>query len=139
MSFFLTETCETQSGLSTTSVLLGQIYREFVYDVPGIATKGTEESPIPIHDDESKFLIRFEELAERLRVEFVVTQVKRGVDGLERLKIYIDLPFLPLRRDDFSTVYDQAIRRNFSVELEALLCGSDCGQDGLTIDSRFDI
>jgi len=48
-------------------------------------------------------------------VKFVVAQVERGVDGLERFKINVDLAFLALRSDNFTTVYDKAIWRDFGV------------------------
>ena len=48
-------------------------------------------------------------------VKFVVAQVERCVDGLERLKVNVDLAFLALGGDDFTTVYDEAIWRDFGV------------------------
>ena len=48
-------------------------------------------------------------------VKFVVAQVERSVDGLERFKVNVDLAFLALRGDDFTTVYDKAIWRDFGV------------------------
>ena len=48
-------------------------------------------------------------------VKFVVAQVERSVNGLERFKVNVDLAFLALRGDDFTAVYDEAIWRDFGV------------------------
>ena len=55
-------------------------------------------------------------------MEFVITEVQTRVDWLERFKVNIDLPLFSFRRDDFSTVDDESIRRNLVVELQSLLC-----------------
>jgi hypothetical protein len=46
-------------------------------------------------------------------VEFVVTEVKRGIDRLEWLEVDVDLPFFSFRGNDFTTIDDEAIRRDF--------------------------
>lgn len=48
-------------------------------------------------------------------VKFVVAQVEGSIDRLERFKVNVDLAFLALRGDDFTTVYDEAIWRDFGV------------------------
>ena len=58
-----TQTCKTQSGLSTATVFLRQIHGELVYDVPCITTESTKESTISIHDNESKLLVRLKKFA----------------------------------------------------------------------------
>lgn len=50
-------------------------------------------------------------------MELVVAEIERGIDGLEWLKVDVDLPFLAFGCDDFSTVNHQAVGRNFGVEL----------------------
>ena len=72
-------------------------------------------------------------------MELVVTEVERGVDGLEGLEIDVDLAFLSLGSQDFTTVDDQAIRRNLVVQLETLLGRGDGGQDRLPVDTGLDI
>lgn len=72
-------------------------------------------------------------------MELVVTKVKRRVDGLERLEVDIDLTFLSFGRNDFTTVDDQTIRRNFVVQLQTLLCRSDGGENRKPIDTGFDV
>jgi hypothetical protein len=39
-------------------------------------------------------------------VEFVVAEIKRRVDGLERLKVNVDLLFLSFIRDNSSAIND---------------------------------
>ncbi len=77
-------------------MFFGKINGEFVDDVSGVPTQSTEEGTIPIHNDEAELLIRLKELAQCLGVKFVIAQVQRGIDGLERLKIDIDSPLFPL-------------------------------------------
>ena len=48
-------------------------------------------------------------------MEFVVAEVERGVDGLEWLKVHVDLSLLALGGDNFTTVYDEAIWRHLVV------------------------
>lgn len=79
MTLFITKTRETQSGLSSTTVLLGQINGELVDDFPGVACDGAEKGTVTIHDDESEFGVGFEQFLEGFGMEFVVTQVKRPV------------------------------------------------------------
>jgi len=72
-------------------------------------------------------------------VKFVVAEVERGVDGLERLKVDVYLAFLSLVGDDRSAVDDEAVFRAFAVELETLLGGGNSSEDGEAIDAGFDV
>ena len=72
-------------------------------------------------------------------MKFIVAEIQRSIDRLERLEINIDLSFFALGCDDFTAVDDQAIRRNLGVELQPLLGRGDGGQDGLAIDARFNV
>lgn len=139
VTLLLTQTGETQGGLTTTAVLLGQIDGELLQDFSGVAGKGTEESTVAVHDDESILGVGLEQLAQGLGVELVVTEVQRGVDRLEGLEVDVDLPLLTLGCDDFTAVDDQAVGRDLGVELEPLLGGGNGGQDGETVDTRLDI
>lgn len=53
--------------------------------------------------------VGLEQFAERLCVELVVAEVQGRVDGLERLKIYVDLFLLAVLRQDGTRVQHQAI------------------------------
>ena len=110
-----------------------------MFDITGVTAQGSEKRSVSVHDNEPKGLVRFQELAQCFGVEFVVTQIQRGIDGLERLEIYVDLSLLALGGDDFTTVDNQTIWRDFGVELETLLGRGDGGQDGESIDTRFDV
>lgn len=95
MALLFSKTSETKSGLTTSTVFLWQVNGKLVDHISGISAKRSEQGTITVHDDEAKLLIRFQELAQGFSMEFVITEVQRGVDWLEGLKIDIDLPFLP--------------------------------------------
>ena len=80
VTLFITETSETQGGLTTTTVLLGEVDGEFVDDFTGVTGDSTEKGTVTVHDDETKFRIGFEEFLECFGVEFVVTKVKGTVE-----------------------------------------------------------
>lgn len=121
MTLLLSQTCETERRLTTTSVFLWQIDREFLHNFSGIAAECAEQGSVSVHDDEAKLLVRIQQLAQCLGVEFVVAKVEGGVDWLEGLEIDIDPSLLAFAGDDFTTVHDETIWRNFGVQLEALL------------------
>ena len=120
-------------------MLFGQVNGEFLHHFSCIARQGAKQGTVAIHDDETKFLIRLEQFAECLGMKLVVAQVQRSVDGFEGFEIDVDLSFLSFGGQYFATVDDQAIRRDFAVELQPLLGGGDGGKDTKTVDSRLDI
>ena len=73
VALLVTKTRETQGGLTTTSVLLGEVDSELVDDLARVARYGTEERAVSVHDDEPELGIRLEEFLQRLSVELVVT------------------------------------------------------------------
>lgn len=75
-----TKTSETQSGLSSTTVLLGEVDGELVEDLAGVSGERTEEGAVSIHDDEAELGVGLEELGKDVRVELVVAEV----EGLQR-------------------------------------------------------
>lgn len=107
--------------------------------VSRVATQGAKERPVSVHDDESELLIRFQQLGEGFGMELVVTEVERGVDGLEGFEIDVDLSLLSFRGENFTTIDDQAIWWNLVIQLKSLLGRSNGREDGLTIDTRLDI
>lgn len=58
-------------------------------------------------------------------MELVITKIERGVDGLERLEVDVNLSFLSFGCDDFTAVDDQSIRRHLVVKFQTLLGGGD--------------
>ena len=72
-------------------------------------------------------------------MKFVVAEVEGRIDRLERLEIDVDLSLLALGGQNFTTVHNQAIRGDLVVKLQPLLGGGNGRQNGLTIDSRFDV
>ncbi|KAI6766521.1 hypothetical protein HG531_011743 [Fusarium graminearum] len=139
VTLFLSQTGETESGLTTTTVLLGKIDRELVDNFTGVSAQGSEQGTVTIHDDETELLVGLEQLSQGLSVELVVAQVKGGVDGLEGLEIDVDLSLLSFLGQDFTTVDDQAVRGDLVVQLKTLLGRGNGGQDGLSVDSRLDV
>lgn len=139
VTLLVTETRETQSGLTTTSVLLGKIDGELVKNLAGVAGEGAKECAVTVHDDEAEPLVGLEQLRKSLGVELVVAQVQGGVDGLEGLEVDVDLALLAFLGQDFTTVQDKAVRGNLVVELEASLCGRNGRQDGLSVDTRLNV
>lgn len=121
VTFLLTQTSETQGRLTTTTVLLGKIDRELLADFTSVSRKSTEEGTVTVHDDETKGLVGLEQFTQSLGVELVVAKVQGGVDGLEGLKVNVDLSFLSFGSDDFTTVDNETVRGNLVVELETLL------------------
>ena len=71
VAFFLSDTRETVCGLTTASVLLRQLYCDFLQDRAHIALKSSEQSSITIDDDESKFLIILKQIVEHAGLKFV--------------------------------------------------------------------
>jgi hypothetical protein len=76
VSLFITETRETKRGLTTSSVLFGEIDGELVDYFTCVACEGAEECAITIHDDEPEFLIGFQKLGERFGVELVIAKIE---------------------------------------------------------------
>jgi len=139
VTLLLTQTGETQGRLTTTTVLLGKIDRELLANLTGVSRKSTEEGAVTIHDDETKGLVRLEQLTQSLCVELVVAKVQRGVDGLEGLEVDVDLSLLSFRGNDFTTVDDKTVRGDLVVKLQTLLSRGNGRQNGQTVDTRLDV
>lgn len=120
-------------------MFLRQVDAQLLEDFSSIPAKRAEEGPVSIHDDETEFLIRFQQLAQCFRVELVVTEVQGRVDGFEGFKINVDFALFALGGDDFTTVHDQAIGGDLVVQLETLLRGGDGGQNRKSVDPGLDI
>ena len=69
-------------------------------------------------------VVRLQKLIQRLCMEFVITQIQRCVDRLERLKVNVDLLFLALVCQDCTSVHHQPIWRDLSDKyiLACILC-----------------
>jgi len=120
-------------------VLLRQVDGKALKNFTGVATQGTKQRTVTVHDNETELLVRLQQLTQRLGVELVVTKIERGVDGLEGLKVDVNLPLLSFRGDNFTTVNNQSIRGNLVVQLETLLGGGNGRQNGESVHSRLDV
>ncbi|RMZ94271.1 hypothetical protein BpHYR1_020023, partial [Brachionus plicatilis] len=139
VTLFHAQAGETHRRLATTAVFFWQFDSELCDYVPGVALEGAKKGPVAIHDDKAEFGVVGQEGRQRLDVEFVVTKVKRGVDGLERLEVNVDFFFLAIFGHDFATVDDEAVRRHLVVELEASLDRCKCCDHRLAGYPRFDV
>lgn len=126
-------------GSWRTYVLLGQINGETLDNLTSVTTESTKQSTVTVHDDETELLVGLEQFTQCLGVELVVTKVKRGVDGLERLEIDVNLALLSFGGDNFTTVHDKSIGRNLVVELKTLLGRGNGRQHGETVHTRFNV
>ncbi len=54
VSLFVTKTRETESRLTTTAVLLGEIDSKFVDDFTRVASESAKKGAVTIHDDETE-------------------------------------------------------------------------------------
>lgn len=89
-----TETGETESRLSSTSVLLGQIDRELLQHFASVSSERSKQSAVSVHDDKPEFGVRLEKFSEGLGVELVVTEVQGAAwqaNGSVELSEYADL------------------------------------------------
>ena len=102
MSFFVSETGETECGLSSSTVFFGEVDGEFVDYFTGVAGESTKETAVTIHDDEAETGVVFEEGVECFGVEFVVAEVEGRIDGFEGFEINIEFSFFSFVCDDVS-------------------------------------
>ena len=82
VALLVTETRETERGLTTAAVLLGEVDGELVDDLACVARDGAEERAVAVHDNEAELGVRLEQLLKRLGMEFVVAQVERTGAGV---------------------------------------------------------
>ena len=75
VALLVTKTRETQCGLTTTAVLLGEIDGEFVDDFAGVTSNRAEQSAVTVHNDEAELRVRLEKFLKRLSMELVVAEV----------------------------------------------------------------
>ena len=130
---------ESKGRLTASTVLLGQVDGKLVEDVASVALQRAEQGAVTVHDDEAELVVVGEQLGERFRVELVVAQVERRVDGFERFEIDIDFLLLAVVGDDGPAVDDETVGRHFVVQLEPLLDRRDGRQDGESVDAGFDV
>ena len=62
-----TQARESQCGLPSAAVLLGQVDGELVQDLACVAGERAVQRPVPVHHDEPVFAVRLQELVQRLR------------------------------------------------------------------------
>jgi len=128
-----------QRTLPSPPVLLRQIHRELMQHLAMIPGQRPVQAPVPVHHDKPVLLVRLHQLRQRFRVKLVIAQVQRRVDRLERLKVNVHFPLLPLVRDHRPGVHDEPVRGHFRVQLETLLGRGDGPQDRLSVHPGFNV
>ena len=76
MSLFVAETGETERGLTSPTVLLGEVDGEFVDYLAGVAGESSKETAVAVHDDKTETGVVFEEFVECFGMEFVIAEVQ---------------------------------------------------------------
>mmetsp|Transcript_6559 Transcript_6559/g.12000 ORF Transcript_6559/g.12000 Transcript_6559/m.12000 type:complete len:219 (-) Transcript_6559:9-665(-) len=104
-----------------------------------VARERTEERAVTVHNNEAILLVTLQKLAQSLGVELIVAEIKRRVDGLERLEVDVQLLFFAVVCHDGSCVHNQSIRRNLIVQLETLLRRGDSAQHGQTVHPTLNV
>lgn len=139
MALLFSETSETHSGLSTSSVLLGQLHGHSVDDFLVHTLEGSEHDTSTIDDNEAEFLVILEEGEKRLSVETVLALVSELVNGSEGGDIDLDfLLSLAVLHEDDTTEEAKTILGGVFVQLEHLTGGGDSLNYGLARLSRLD-
>ena len=87
VALLLTDTSETQGGLTTATVLLRQLHLHALKDFLAVALESGVEHTVTVHNDEAELLVVFEESGEWRRLERVLAAVGESSDWLERLQI----------------------------------------------------
>ena len=75
-----------------------------MYDVASVSCQSTKQAPITVHDDKTKARIILEKFAKRFGMEFIVTEVKGRVDGLEGFKVDVEFSLFAFVCDDVAAI-----------------------------------
>ena len=68
--------------------------------------QSSEESTVTVHHNEPESVVISKERSEGLGVKLVITEIQRGVDRLEWLKVNVHFLLLALLSDDCAAVDD---------------------------------
>ena len=102
MSFFVSETGETERGLTPSTVFFGEVDGEFVDYFAGVAGQSAEQTTVAIHNDKAETGVVFEECVEGFGVELVVAEVQGCIDRFERFEINVEFSLFSFIRDNVS-------------------------------------
>jgi hypothetical protein len=75
VTFFVTETRETERRLTTPTVLLGKINRKLVEDFTCVSRKNAEKGAISVHNNKPEALVGFKQFGKCLGMELVVAKI----------------------------------------------------------------
>ena len=68
--------------------------------------QSSKESTVTVHHNEPESVVIGQERSESLGVKLVITEIQRGVDCLERLKVNVHFLLLALLSDNSAAVDD---------------------------------
>jgi hypothetical protein len=117
VSLLETQTGETERGLPSSPVLLGQVHSELVQHLSRVPLQSAVKTTITIHHDKTKLIIILEQLIECFSVKLIVAQVQRGIDWFEGLEIDIYALFLAIISQDRPTIKHKTIVGDARVKL----------------------
>ena len=121
VALLLAQSGESESRLTTTTVLFGQLHRHTLQDFFIVTLQGREENAITVNDDETKLVVIRKQGKQGLRVKAILALVGENVDWAVGLKCYRYFLFglTVLHHDDTTEDAETACRRVF-VELQFL-------------------
>mmetsp|Transcript_70807 Transcript_70807/g.169524 ORF Transcript_70807/g.169524 Transcript_70807/m.169524 type:complete len:224 (-) Transcript_70807:9-680(-) len=129
--------CETQGGLATAPMLLGQSHRKLVQHLTVVAPQSSKQCSIAIHNQEAIGVIILQQSCERCSVELVVAMVNILVDWLEGLEVETQFLLPSLQSLDFPAIDDETILRSLAIKLQALLHRGDGRKYRSPCNTRF--
>ena len=140
MALLLSETRETNGGLTTTTMLFRQLDRHSLNDFLVVTLEGREEHAITIDDNETKLVIVFQKRKQWLRFKTILASVAEHVNGAERLKGMLDLLFsVSVLLQNDTTKDDKSISWDVFVKLQPLSGRSNRRNDRLACLTRLDV
>ena len=113
MSFLDSKTCETDWGLTSFVMLLGQFNCEFCDNIPSISLEGCIESSITVNNNEAKRrFIEEKFFLQIIKLEFGLAAVNRKINGFEGFELNNEFLFSSwVLIHDPSCKYDETIFR----------------------------
>lgn len=119
-SLFFSLTGETNSGLTSSSVLFGELHSHSLEDFSGVSLEGGVEDTATVNNDESEFFVIIEEIQKQVWMEGVIAEVFGGSDWLERLEINVDFLFsLSVLQQNNTAKHNKSIFGSSVVQLQS--------------------
>ena len=138
MTLLFSETSETNGGLTTTTVLLGELDGHTLDDLLVVTLEGGEEHTITVNDNETELVVILKEGEEWLRLEAVLALVGEHINGAEWFQGDLDLSLsVTILHQNDTTEDDKTIGWDMLVQLQLLSCRGNGRNDGLACLTRL--